>query len=64
MHRSLWLYDTDTRSARQVTSGMFDDSYPGFDPAGNYLFFISTRNYSAPTFTPEAATSYTRMKIL
>ncbi|HEY9283819.1 MAG TPA: S41 family peptidase [Pyrinomonadaceae bacterium] len=49
-HRSLWLYNTDTRSARQITSGMFDDSHPSFDRAGDYLFFVSTRNYSAPTF--------------
>jgi tricorn protease len=50
MQRSLWLYDSDSRLARQVTSGMFDDNSPRFDPAGNYLFFLSTRNYSAPTF--------------
>ena len=51
MHRSLWLYHTDTGSSRQITSGMFDDCTPSFDPAGNYLFFTSTRNYSAPTFS-------------
>jgi tricorn protease len=51
MQRSLWFYNIDTRSASRVTSGMFDDNYPRFDPAGNYLFFISTRNYSSPTFS-------------
>jgi tricorn protease len=50
MHRSLWLYNTDTRLTSQVTRGMFDDNYPRFDRVGNYLFCVSTRNYSAPTF--------------
>jgi tricorn protease len=51
LHRSLWLYNTDTGSARQITSGMFDDNSPSFDPAGNYLFFDSTRNFAAPSFS-------------
>lgn len=50
MNRAIWAYGTATRSTHQVTSGMFDDNSPRFDPAGNYLFFISTRNYTAPTF--------------
>ena len=48
--RSLWLYNVDTSSKHQITSGMFDDHTPSFDPAGKYLFFTSTRNYSAPSF--------------
>jgi tricorn protease len=50
MNRSLWFYNTDSRLVHQVTSGRFDDNSPSFDRAGNYLFFLSTRNYSAPTF--------------
>jgi len=50
-HRSLWLYNADARAARQLTGGMFDDNFPVFDPAGDYLFFVSTRNYTAPAFS-------------
>ncbi|HEX5704650.1 MAG TPA: PDZ domain-containing protein [Pyrinomonadaceae bacterium] len=49
--RSIWLYDVDRRSTHQVTKGAFDDNTPRFDRAGNYLFFLSTRNYSGPTFS-------------
>ncbi|HEV2884368.1 MAG TPA: hypothetical protein VGW36_05890, partial [Pyrinomonadaceae bacterium] len=49
--RSIWLYDIDGRSTHQVTKGGFDDNTPTFDRAGKYLFFISTRNYSGPTFS-------------
>jgi tricorn protease len=49
--RSIWSYSTASRTTHQITSGMFDDSQPRFDPRGNYLFFISTRNYSAPTLS-------------
>ncbi len=48
--RSLWLYNLNTSSTHQITSGMFDDNSPAFDRAGNYLFFTSNRNHSAPSF--------------
>lgn len=50
-NRALWLYHVDTRSKAQVTSGRFDDNFPRFDLAGRHLFFLSTRNYSAPTIS-------------
>ncbi|MGH9754213.1 MAG: S41 family peptidase [Blastocatellia bacterium] len=46
---SVWLYHVKTGMTHQVTSGMFNDAAPAFDQSGNYLFFISTRNYAAPT---------------
>lgn len=51
-NRSLWLYNLSQSAKYQLTSGAFDDNTPVFDPAGNYLFFISTRNYAAPTVHP------------
>ncbi|HEY5883798.1 MAG TPA: S41 family peptidase [Pyrinomonadaceae bacterium] len=50
-NRTLWVYGTDTRSSKQITTGMFDDHSPQFDPKGRYLFFSSTRNYSSPTLS-------------
>jgi tricorn protease len=49
--RSIWVYDIGGLSTHQVTKGAFDDNTPTFDRAGKYLFFISTRNYSGPTFS-------------
>ncbi|HEX6187365.1 MAG TPA: PDZ domain-containing protein [Pyrinomonadaceae bacterium] len=49
--RSIWLYDIAGLSKHQVTRGAFDDNTPRFDRAGKYLFFLSTRNYSGPTFS-------------
>src|ERR1044071_7527167 len=48
MNRSLGLYHIDARSIHQITSGMFDDNSPVFDPTGRNLYFLSTRNFSAP----------------
>jgi tricorn protease len=39
----LQLYSLDTGSVTQVSDGMTDDSRPVFDPAGNYLYFVSSR---------------------
>lgn len=50
-NHSLWLYNVETGSTCQLTSGMFDDNAPSFDPAGNYMFFTSTRNYTTPSFS-------------
>ncbi|HJQ67645.1 MAG TPA: PDZ domain-containing protein [Blastocatellia bacterium] len=49
---ALWVYDTDSAKAVEVTSGMFDDFYPAFDRKGDYLYFVSTRNFASPTFNP------------
>jgi tricorn protease len=46
---SIWLYHVKTGVTHQVTSGMFNDATPAFDRSGNYLFFVSARNYTAPT---------------
>jgi tricorn protease len=47
---SIWLYDVTKNEKHQVTSGVFDDSWPTFDREGKYLFFASRRDFSAPTF--------------
>ncbi len=42
---SIWLYNVDTEERVQVTSGMFNDSSPVFDRKGDYLYFVSSRNF-------------------
>jgi tricorn protease len=49
---AVWIYNTDSATTAQVTSGMFDDFYPAFDRKGDYLYFVSTRNFSSPVLNP------------
>ncbi|MCX5800805.1 MAG: PDZ domain-containing protein [Candidatus Eisenbacteria bacterium] len=46
----IWLYDIAKKERHQVTSGMFNDSWPTFDREGKYLFFRSNRDFSSPTY--------------
>ena len=41
------IYDVKARKRHQVTSAYYDDDEPVFDPAGNYLFYRSKRNFNA-----------------
>lgn len=45
----LWFYNVETGEKRSVTSGMFNDVQPVFDRKGEYLYFISNRNFR-PTY--------------
>ncbi len=38
------LYDVEQGAKTQVTSGMYDDDMPTFDPEGRYLFYRSKRS--------------------
>ena len=40
----IWLYNRDTRKSTRVSDPRSNDFSPGFDPAGRYLYFISTRH--------------------
>jgi tricorn protease len=42
---SIWIYDVAKKEAREVTSGMFADSSPTFDRAGEWLYFTSQRGF-------------------
>jgi tricorn protease len=41
---NIWLYSLDSRKATRVSDPRSNDFNPGFDPAGRYLYFISTRH--------------------
>ena len=49
-YTAIWLYSLDDQKSHQVTSGSFNDSWPAFDRAGDYLFYLSRRNFNPPTF--------------
>ena len=40
---AIFLFDTRTGHAQQVTSGYYNDQGPVFDPDGKYLYFLSNR---------------------
>lgn len=40
----IWLYNLDTRKSTRVSDPRANDFNPGFDAAGRYLYFISTRH--------------------
>jgi tricorn protease len=40
----IWLYSLDTRKATRLSESRSNDFNPAFDPAGRYLYFISTRH--------------------
>ena len=48
---SIWIWSAADGRSRRVTSEIFDEGAPAWDPAGRYLFFLSAREY-APLFDP------------
>jgi tricorn protease len=44
--RSLHIWQTSTDESRKVTTELFNDFSPAFDPEGNYLYFLSDREYA------------------
>lgn len=46
----LRLYEVDSGTSTQVTSGMFRDSSPAFDRKGEWLYFTSNRDFSSPRY--------------
>ena len=53
---AIWLYDVAEDAAHQVTSGMFNDSWPTFDRKGKYLCFASNREFSSPIYEDVGST--------
>jgi len=49
-HKSIWLYSVVEDRSHEVTSGSVDDSWPVFDRSGDYLYFVSARNFRTITF--------------
>jgi tricorn protease len=47
---SIWLYEVESGAKHQLTSGMFNDTWPTFDRKGDYLFFASNRDFTSPRY--------------
>lgn len=47
LYNGIFLYDTELEALHQVTSGFYHEIEPVFDPAGEYLFFLSCREFSS-----------------
>jgi tricorn protease len=43
--QAIWLYEMHTGETHQITGGGYDDKWPTFDRNGDYLFFVSNRNF-------------------
>lgn len=50
LQSAIWIYDVGADEKHQVTSGMFNDTWPTFDRKGDYLAFASNRDFSSPQY--------------
>ena len=56
MQSALFLHDLESGETQQLTSGMFSDSEPTFDRAGDYLYYQSNREFQ-PAYS-DVSTSF------
>jgi len=47
--RSLYIWSVEDGKVRRITDEMFNERSPAWDPAGKYLYYVSSRGY-APQF--------------
>ncbi len=50
LQHAIWLYDIEHDKLHQVTSGFFEDTWPTFDRKGEFLYFVSARDFSSPIY--------------
>lgn len=46
LFRSVWIWSAGNGRAQRITSELFDESTPAWDPEGKYLYFLSSREYA------------------
>jgi tricorn protease len=44
--RSIWIWDSAQNKAQRVTGELFNETNPSWDPAGDYLFYLSDREFA------------------
>ncbi|MBI5864420.1 MAG: PD40 domain-containing protein [Planctomycetes bacterium] len=47
---ALWVYQISKDAKTRLTSGVFADNAPTFDRKGDFLYYASTRDFSAPAY--------------
>lgn len=47
---SIWIYSVEDDASSRATSGYFHDSLPTFDRKGDWLYFVSSREFSSPDY--------------
>ena len=52
---AIFVYDTERDETHQVTSGFYNAFSPAFDPDGDYLYFLTNREY-VPSYSDVDAT--------
>jgi len=55
-HSAVHIYDTENDLSRQATSGFYDDFGPVFSKDGNYLFYLTDREFDASYSSLDDAT--------
>lgn len=45
-HSAVWVYNTETSVSRQLTTDEYNDFSPVFSKDGDYLYFLSNRDYN------------------
>lgn len=59
-HSAVWVYNTETSEAKQLTTDEFNDFSPVFSKSGDYLYFMSNRNYNLNFSSHEFAYLYNK----
>ncbi len=63
--QAVWLYHVPTGARHQVTSGMFNATWPTFDRKGDYLFYATNARFADPIYEDIGSTFvYTRTDVL
>ncbi len=47
---AIWIWDRATGQTAQLTSGVFNDTWPTFDRDGKYLYYASNRHFRGPIY--------------
>lgn len=53
---ALWHYNVETGAKQRLTSGMFNDSSPVFDRKGEFLYYVTTREFDQPIYEDVGST--------
>ncbi len=56
LNNTVWLYNVKDDKKYNVTSGMFNDTWPAFDREGKYLYFASQREFTEPIYEDVGST--------